>query len=224
MARGGVEDATLTTSVADRVDPLLFTYMARGGVEDATLTTSVADRVDPVLFTYMARGGVEDATLTTSVADRVDPLLFTYMARGGVEDATLTLVHLVASHLDKAGSVLFMDMSAAFQTIQHHVLIQRFLDLDVHFVLVLWIRQFLCDRPQRVSLNAHMLVKPVLSDEMVVNTGAPQGCFLSPVLFSLCTNDIRYHDPVLILLKYADYMAFVGCLKDEFSISQYFLD
>ena len=84
-----------------------------------------------------------------------------------------------------------MDMSAAFQTIPHHVLIQRLLDLDVNSDLVLWIRQFLCDRPQRVSLNAHMLVKHVLSDEIVVNTGASQGCVLSPVLFSLFTNDIR---------------------------------
>ena len=68
-----------------------------------------------------------------------------------------------------------------------------------------------------------MLVKPVLSDEIVVNTGAPQGCVLSPVLFSLYTNAIRCHDPILTLLKYADDMSLVSCLKDEFSISQYFL-
>ena len=129
--------------------------------------------------------------LTTSVADRLDPLQFVYRVRRGVEVATLTRR---SSHLDKAGTsvrALFMDMSAAFQTIQHHILIQRLLDLDVNSDLVLWIRQFLCDRPQRVSLNARMLVKFVLSDETVVNTGAPQGCVLSPVLFSLFTNDIR---------------------------------
>ena len=76
-----------------------------------------------------------------------------------------------------------MDMSAAFQTIQHHVLIQRPLDLDVNSDLILWIRQFLCDRPQRINLNARMLVKPLLSGEIVVNTAAPQGGALSPVSF-----------------------------------------
>ena len=118
--------------------------------------------------------------------------------------------------------VLFVNMSAAFQAIQH-VLIQRLLDLDINSDLVLWIRQFLRDRPHRVSLNARMLFKPVLSDEIVVNTGAPQGCVLSPVLFSLYTNDIRCHDPTLTLLKFTDNIVLVGCLKDEFSISQYFL-
>ena len=49
-----------------------------------------------------------------------------------------------------------MNMSAAFQAIQH-VLIQRLLDLDINSDLVLWIRQFLRDRPHRVSLNARML-------------------------------------------------------------------
>ena len=90
--------------MADRIDTLLFAYRARGGVEDVTLTTSVADRIDTLLFAYRVSRGVEDVTLTTSVADRIDTLLFAYRARGGVEDATPTLVDLTASHSDKAGT------------------------------------------------------------------------------------------------------------------------
>ena len=81
--------------------------------------------------------------LITSVANRVDPLQFAYRARRGVEGATLTLFDLVSSHLDSAGTtvkVLFMDFSAAFNTIQPHVLIKRLLDLEVNTDLVLWIR------------------------------------------------------------------------------------
>ena len=43
------------------------------------------------------------------------------------------------------------------------------------------------------------------------------------MLFSLYINDIRCHDPILTLLKYADDMSLVGYLKHEFSISQYYL-
>ena len=99
-----------------------------------------------------------------------------------------------------------MDFSSAFNTIQPHVLIikKRLLDLEVNTDLVLWIRQFLCDRPQRVRLSSRLCDQPVLSDELVLNTGVPQGCVLSPVLFSVHTNEYTCNNPVLILIKYAD--------------------
>ena len=85
-----------------------------------------------------------------------------------------------------------MDFSSAFNSIQPHVLIKRLLDLDVNTDLVLWIRQFLCDRPQRVRLNSRFCDQPVLSGELVLNTGVPQGCVLSPVLFSVYTNEYTH--------------------------------
>ena len=97
-----------------------------------------------------------------------------------------------------------MDFSSAFNTIQPHVLIKRLLDLEVNTDLVLWIRQFLCDRPQRVRLSSRLCDQPVLSDERVLNTGVPQGCVRPPVLFSVYTNKYTCNNPVLILIKYAD--------------------
>ena len=162
--------------------------------------------------------------LIKSVANHMDPLQFAYRAKRGVEDATLTLLNLIASHLDTSGTtvrVLFMDFSSAFNTIQPHVLIKKLLNLEVNPDLILWIRQFLCDRPQRVRLNGSLSRDPVLSDEVIVNTGAPQGCVLSPILFSIYTNDISCNNSFLTLIKYADDMALVGRLKDELSLFEY---
>ena len=117
--------------------------------------------------------------------------------------------------------VLFVDFSSAFNTIQTHVLIKKLLNLEVNPDLILWIRQFLCDRPQRDRLNGPLCRDLVLSDEIVVNTGAPQGCVLSPILFSLYTTDISSDNSFLTLNKYAEGMAFVGRLKDENSLSEY---
>ena len=100
---------------------------------------------------------------------------------------------LIASHLDTSGitvRVLFMDISSACNTIQTHVLIKKLLNIEVNPDLILCIRQFLCDRPQHVRLNDPLCRDPVLSDEILVNTGAPQGCVLSSILFSIYTNDI----------------------------------
>ena len=142
--------------------------------------------------------------LIKSVANHMDPLQFAYRAKRGIEDATLTLFNLFASHLDTSGTtvrVLFMDFSSAFNTIQPHVLIKKLLNLEVNPDLILWIRQFLCDRPQRVRLNGSLSRDPVLSDEVIVNTGAPQGCVLSPILFSIYTNDISCNNSFLTLIK-----------------------
>ena len=146
------------------------------------------------------------------VANHMDPLQFAYRAKRGVEDATLTLFNLIASHLDTSGTtvrVLLMDFSSPFNTIQPHVLIKKLLNLEVNPDLILWIWQFLCDRPQRVILNGSLSRDPVLSDEGIVNTGAPQGCVLSPI------------NSFLTLIKYADDMALVGRLKDELSLFEY---
>ena len=79
---------------------------------------------------------------------------------------------------------MFMDFSSAFNTIQPHLLIKRFLDLCANCTLVRCIKQFLCDRPQIVTFSGARY------DELIVNTGAPQGCVLSPILFSVYTNEV----------------------------------
>ena len=77
-----------------------------------------------------------------------------------MEDATLTLLDTVSKHLDSTGNLvttLFIDFSSAFNTIQPHLLLQRLFDLQVNPTLVLWIRAFLCDRPQNVCVRVDPL-------------------------------------------------------------------
>ncbi|KAL0148971.1 hypothetical protein M9458_055775 [Cirrhinus mrigala] len=46
------------------------------------------------------------------------------------------------------------------------------------------------------------------------HTGAPQGCVLSPLLFSLYTNDCASKDPSVKLLKFADDTTVIGLIQD----------
>ena len=99
-----------------------------------------------------------------------------------------------------------MDFSSAFNTIQPYKLVEKLSFLDVKPSLVLWIYDFLHGRTQRVKVN------DVLSNELTTNTGSPQGCALSPILYILYTNDCIFNIPSVHILKYTDDTVIVGLI------------
>lgn len=58
------------------------------------------------------------------------------------------------------------------------------------------------------------------SDTVILNTGAPQGCVLSPVLFSLHTNEMKIMNSPCQLYKYADDMVLVGLMQTGYTVNQ----
>ena len=61
-----------------------------------------------------------------------------------------------------------------------------------------------------------------LSEDVILNSGAPQGCVLPPMLFSLYTIHMNLQTAVTCLFKFADDMALVGLLLNEDSLATYF--
>ena len=54
-----------------------------------------------------------------------------------------------------------------------------------------------------------------MSDAITTNTGAPQGCVLSPLLFTLYTNDCNISYDNCIVIKYADDTVVVGNIMNN---------
>lgn len=129
-----------------------------------------------------------------------DPNQFAYKLNRSTDDATLTLLHNAYSHLEKTGSfvrILFIDFSSAFNTIQPHLMALKLLSYDVSPHLVLWIISFLVNRSQSVRFQQ------AISSVCCTSTGSPQGTVLSPVLFTLYTNDCTGNSTTP-LVKYSD--------------------
>ncbi|KAK3510338.1 hypothetical protein QTP70_002816 [Hemibagrus guttatus] len=74
---------------------------------------------------------------------------------------------------------------------------------------------FLSNRPQAVSIGS------VTSDTIITNTGAPQGCVLSPFLYTLYTNDCISLSPFTTYYKYSDDTAILALLNDHTTIAAY---
>ena len=102
------------------------------------------------------------------VGESLDPLQFAYKPRRGVEDASLALLDNVTRHLDSQHSfvrILFMDLSSAFNTVNINTLLHHLQQLQVNPKLMLWIKEFLMNRPQ------HVRVHGVTSTNNILNTG-----------------------------------------------------
>ena len=143
-----------------------------------------------------------------------DPLQFAYCNGKSVQDAGLSLVHDIAKHLEISNSqvrVLFIDFSSAFNTIQTHILVllRKLLDMNVNSNLIRWIHSYLTGRPQYTKL------KGVKFKVIFTNTGTPQGCVISPLMFTLYTNDCRSAYQNCSIFKYADDTVIVGKICND---------
>ncbi|KAK3541680.1 hypothetical protein QTP86_000571 [Hemibagrus guttatus] len=141
----------------------------------------------------------------------LDPLQFAYRANRSVDDAVNMGLHFILQHLDKSGTyvrLLFVELSSAFNTIIPTLLQTKLTQLSVPSSICQWITSFLTDRHQLVKLGKFT------SNSRATSTGAPQGCVLSPLLFSLYTNDCTSTDPSVKLLKFADDTTVIGLIQD----------
>lgn len=101
-----------------------------------------------------------------------------------------------------------MDFSSAFNTIHPALLDDKLRQLNVPDSLSRWIKDFLTGWSQRVRLGT------TVSDTRTLNIGSPQGCVLSPWLFSLYTNCCTSSHESVKLIKFADDTTLIGLITD----------
>ena len=81
----------------------------------------------------------------------------------------------------RVGVLVMVDLAAAFDTVDHGLLLDRLRVVGVRGKAMLWFRSYLDDRHQCVVVGDER------SSSVVLSCGIPQGFVLGQVLFSLCT-------------------------------------
>ncbi|KAG5852656.1 hypothetical protein ANANG_G00064880 [Anguilla anguilla] len=152
------------------------------------------------------------AHLKSCLPPTLDPFQFAYRQNRSTEDAISTALHSALSHLDNNNTyvrMLFIDFSSAFNTIIPSKLITKPGDLGINPSFCNWILDFLTNRPQYVRLDN------LTSSTLILSTGVPQGCVLSPLLYYLFTHDCTPVHGSNTIIKFADDTTVVGLINNN---------
>ena len=122
------------------------------------------------------------AHINTIMPEILDTLQFAYRPNRSPNDAISIAFHTALFHLDKMNTYVrmpFIDYSSAFIIIVPTKLITKLITLGLGTSLSNWILDILTGRPHVVMVGNNT------SAMLILNTGAPQGCVLSPLLYSV---------------------------------------
>ena len=134
--------------------------------------------------------------------------------------ALACLYDKISSVIDnKECTVIFIDLSKAFDTVDHNILISKLEHYGVRGTSLRGFESYLSNRQQYVEFNG------VSSESCRIKCGVPQGSILGPLLFLLYINDLcnvskvvdfnLFADDTNIFFSHKDFNLLPGILNSE---------
>ena len=158
----------------------------------------------PISVTSLLSRLTERIIVHDYVLPCLKPELFTdqyaYKPTGSTTCALIDFTYRIHNMLEtnRYVRVVFLDLSKAFDMVDHPILINKLATLKISLFIIKWIVSFLSDRTQTTNF------KFTQSSSASINRSVVQGSGLGPFCFLCLISDLKPLDIINILLKYAD--------------------
>lgn len=168
------------------------------------------------------------------------PKQFGYQKNKSTKLALIDFVNKCIDALESGEMAIgcFIDLSKAFDCVNHSILINKLVQLGVGERALSWLNSYLLNRKHQTMVNATLTSgerKHYLSQVAHVKMGVPQGSILGPILFLIYINNVSRFVPEESLTIFADDTSLfvknknLSCLENQTfvqlnALSQYFVD